>query len=292
MKKLATIIDGQALAKKLGKDLSPRLAAVKKARGRPPRLALIAGEEQAAQAYLHAKIKACREIGIETALHTLSRKTRIKDLIEWLASFGRDGSIDGISLDLPLPGGLDSAAVLAAMPADKDVEGMSPVNYGRLFLAKNYEEIGGKLLVPCTALAAIAVLKKAGISTHGKHAVVVGRSAIVGKPTAHLLSALNATVTLCHSRTAGLPAEISRADIVVACLGKPRFIKGGWIKKGAVVIDAGINFLGGKLCGDVDFETACRVSSYITPVPGGVGPVTTAMLLANTVLAAERALRP
>lgn len=285
----AKIIDGQAIAKKIIESLEPRLAAFKKTKGRAPFLAIIAQEQQASQAYLHSKLKACRELGIETAVHCLPRNIRLKEITGMLEMLGRDSFTEGVSLDLPLPPGLDTAAVLCALPSAKDVDGLAPINYGKLFMAKTHEDIR-RLLIPCTARAIVEILKSAHSAPEGKRAVVIGRSAIVGRPTAHLLSVLNATVTLCHSRTLDLAGEVARADIVVACLGRPQRIKGEWIKKQAVIIDAGINFSNGKICGDVDFAQASRTASAITPVPGGVGPVTAAILLANTVLAAERSL--
>lgn len=290
----AVIIDGNALAIKIRQSLSERAAAVRKARSHAPRLAVVTvGENAATAAYRAATVKACREIGLEADVHSLSAWTSEKQTLKLLEDLGRDIKVDGIIVDLPLPKHIKATAVLTALPAQKDAEGVTPENYGRLFMTKTYDELQSlRLIAPPTALAVIELLQEIRAPLAGKRAIVVGRSNILGKPAAHLLSALDMTATLCHSKTQGIEEEVRRADIVVAALGKARFIKGSWLKEGAIVIDAGINREGDSLCGDVDFEEARKVVSYLTPVPGGVGPVTTAMLLANTVALAESGLKP
>lgn len=284
-------LNGNALAKKIRQSLAPRVEAVKKARGRAPRLAIIAAAGASTASYLQAKAKASREAGIEAEIHPLPEASDTHAASQLLWSLAQNAAVDAIIVDLPLPKAVHVESLVAALPAEKDVEGITPHNYGRLFLAKTCEEARAlKLIAPPTALAIVELLKESGVPVAGQRAVVVGRSNIVGKPAAHLLTAMNATVALCHSKTADLAEEVRRADIVVACLGKARLIKGSWLKSGAVVIDAGVNEEGGKLCGDVDFAEAEKVASFITPVPGGVGPVTTAMLLSNAVQLAERRL--
>jgi len=200
--------------------------------------------------------------------------------------------VDGILVEQPLPPGFHPARVTEAICAEKDVEGVTTANYGRFCAAKTLADIRVcGAVIPCTADAILQLLLDTGLNVEGLQAAVVGRSNIVGRPTAHLLSCLNATVTLCHSKTRDLPHHLKRADIVVAAIGEARFIKGDWIKPGAIVLDAGIHRSGRDLCGDVEFETASRVASYITPVPGGVGPLTVTCLLDHVVLSAERRTR-
>ena len=288
----ANIIDGKAVAARIRRSLIPRVEAISKASGRPPRLDIIsAGADPSAAVYLQAKINACRELGIAAEVRELPVSASHGEALDLLRRIGSDGAVDALIVDLPLPKAVRAGELLRALPAAKDAEGVAPENLGRLFLAKTYESIlSEKLIVPCTAMAAVELLRQTGVPIAGRRAVVVGRSSIVGKPAAHLLAALNATVTLCHSQTQDIEEELARADIVLAAIGRARFIKGAWLKKGAAVIDAGINQEGDSLCGDVDFERAQEVASFITPVPGGVGPVTTAMLLANAVALAESRL--
>jgi methylenetetrahydrofolate dehydrogenase (NADP+) / methenyltetrahydrofolate cyclohydrolase len=221
----------------------------------------------------------------------LPKDGKTERIIELLDRLAADASCDGIMLEQPLPAGIDTVEVLSAIPPSKDVEGVNPTSYGHFFLRKSAAEIAGShAFAPCTAAAMIELLMATKITVSGKEAVVVGRSEIVGRPAAHYLTALDATVTLCHSKTADLAAHVRRADILFTCLGRADFIRGGWIKPGAVVIDAGMNRLGGVWVGDVEFAAAAEKASFITPVPGGVGPVTTAVVLANTVYAAKRRL--
>lgn len=258
----AVIFDGRALASKIKLGL----------RRRRLRLAIVRGaDNEASSQYRQAKIKACRDAGMEPLVCGPAA----------LGQMARDHRIDAIIVELPLPAGVKESAVLEALPPEKDVEGVSPANFGRLMLARRWRDVSG-LPLPCTASAAIRILKAAKVAVSGRQAVVVGRSNIVGKPVAQLLSLLGATVTLCHSQTRGLASHVRRADILVAAAGRPGLIRGRWIKPGAVVIDAGV----GK--GDVEFAQARRRAGLITPVPGGVGPVTTASLLANIHLLARR----
>ena len=288
----AAIIDGRAAAARIRQSLNPRIEALVKARGRAPRLSILsAAGDPSAAAYLQAKLKACRDSGIEADVHALSASAGHDEALDLLRRLGSDDAVDAVIVEFPLPKAVKAGEFIRELPAAKDVEGVTPENLGRLFMAKTFEEIlSRKLIVPCTAMAAIGLLRQTGVPIAGRRAVVVGRSSIVGGPAAHLLTSLNATVTLCHSQTQDIEGELACADIVIAAIGRARFIKGSWLKKGAVVIDAGINRDGDSLCGDVDFEQASQVASLITPVPGGVGPVTTAMLLANTVALTESRL--
>lgn len=283
----AKLLDGVSLARSLRAGLRPRVEAFAKARGRAPGLALLsAGKDGASEQYRRAKVKASLELGLAVFEKALPSETTQPHLLAALDALARDPAVDGIIVELPLPSQLDARAILAALPCGKDAEGVTAGSFGRLLLARSPAELTAGLIAPCTALAVIELLKKTGMSIAGKDAVVLGRSNIVGKPAAHLLSLLDATVTLCHSKTPDIEARVKRADIVVAALGQPLFVQGGWIKPGAVVIDAGTNRQGGKLCGDVD-TAAAHAAAFITPVPGGVGPVTTAMLLSNTLRLAE-----
>jgi methylenetetrahydrofolate dehydrogenase (NADP+)/methenyltetrahydrofolate cyclohydrolase len=283
----AEMLDGKALAADLRAGLRMDIAAVQKARGAVPKLAIVAGSSDAAAgAYLKAKLKAASETGLLAQAYPCS--DRPEDLLRRL---GEDPAVDGIIVEQPLAKGWDAAAVFGAIPPAKDVEGVSPLSYGRFFLCKSAAEIDDSgVSPPCTVSAMIRLLGESRLPAAGKEAVVVGRSEILGRPAAHYLSALDATVTLCHSRTADLAAHVRRADILFACLGRAGLIKGEWVKPGAVVVDAGMNRQGGAWVGDVESAAAAQRASFITPVPGGVGPVTTAVVLANTVRAARRGL--
>ncbi len=282
----AVILDGKALAIKIRESLGPRAAALKAKRGRPPLLAIVTSErpDKAAVRYRQSQKKACEEIGMHW--NTLSADWRGSDDLLRAISGMRD--CDAVILDLPLNKSIAIEELLAKLPPELDAEGVTPFNYGRLFEIKAYEELQKRRLVaPCTALAIAELLRSTGVPLAGKRAVVLGRSSIVGKPAAHLLSCLDMTVTLCHSKSSDLPEVVSSADVVVAAMGKPRMVKAAWIKAGAVVIDAGVNDDGGKVCGDVEPEAASR-AGWVTPPVGGLGPVTTAMLLSNSVMLAER----
>ncbi len=286
----AQILDGRAVARAIRSALQADIAAMRKTRGAPPKLAIVTHTPQAStQVYLRAKLKAASETGLAAQEFPCAPGSGAEALVRLLARLGTDASIDSIIVEQPLPKGFSLDAVFSAIPPRKDAEGVHPANYGRFFLAKSAAEIAAAdIIPPCTAAAIIALLRETNVHIAGKEAVVVGRSEIVGRPVAHYLSALDATVTLCHSKTEELSEHVKRADILVTCLGKPACIKGAWIKPGAVVIDAGMNRSGDVLVGDVEFAAASETASFITPVPGGVGPVTTAIVLANTADAARR----
>jgi len=286
----AQVLDGKAVARAIRAALETDIAAVRRARGAPPKLAIIThATEASAQAYLRSKLQAAVETGLLAEGYPCPQNAGPRELSRLIDRLAADAAIDGIIVEQPLPEGCDQAAVFSAIPVRKDVEGVNPSNYGRFFMAKTAAEIAAAdAIAPCTAAAIVALLRATRIDVAGREAVVVGRSEIVGRPAAHLLSALDATVTLCHSRTADLPAHVRRADIVVTALGQAQLIKGSWIKPGAVVIDAGMNRRGAAWVGDVEFDAAAQRAAFITPVPGGVGPVTVAVVLANTVQAARR----
>jgi len=278
----ARIIDGKAIAQEVRAEWKVRADALK-ARGITPGLAvIIVGEDPASKVYVANKVKACAELGLHSEHITLSADSSEATLLEKIAGLNADPKIHGILVQLPVPKHIDSNKVLQAISPDKDVDGFHPMNVGALVT-------GNMRFAPCTPYGAMKLLEKCGVAIEGKHAVVVGRSNIVGKPMALMLLAHNATVTICTSKTVDLAKFTRDADILVVATGKPNMITGDMIKPGAAVIDVGINRLpNGKLCGDVDFESAMEVAGWITPVPGGVGPMTITMLVANTVQAAER----
>lgn len=277
----AILIDGRMVAKKW-KDYAAQRTQRLIEKGVTPHLAVIlVGENAASQVYVRNKENACIHAGIRSTIIRLPEVCTQEELENAVLSLNEDESVHGILVQLPLPKGLDEARVLALIDPDKDVDGFHAMNSGRLMN-------GQPSFVPCTPLGVMKLLKAYRIPTRGKHAVIIGRSNIVGKPMAMLLLAADATVTICHSKTANL-AEITRqADILVAAVGKPNFVTGDMIKQGAAVIDVGINRVDDGLVGDVHAEQAEKVASYLTPVPGGVGQMTIAMLLSNTLDAAER----
>lgn len=277
----AILIDGRMVAKKW-KDYAAQRTQRLIEKGVTPHLAVIlVGENAASQVYVRNKENACIHAGIRSTIIRLPEVCTQEELENAVLSLNEDESVHGILVQLPLPKGLDEARVLALIDPDKDVDGFHAMNSGRLMN-------GQPSFVPCTPLGVMKLLEAYQIPTRGKHAVIIGRSNIVGKPMAMLLLAADATVTICHSKTANL-AEITRqADILVAAVGKPNFVTGDMIKQGAAVIDVGINRVDGGLVGDVHAEQAEKVASYLTPVPGGVGQMTIAMLLSNTLDAAER----
>lgn len=277
------LIDGKAHSAAIRSEIKERVAAFKVARGIDVGLAVaLVGDDPASQIYVRNKIKACEETGIKSFAYYLpadATQTQLEDLIKALAA---DNSVHGILVQLPLPAGLDAHSALKLIPKAKDVDGFSEENIGALCLKEDS-------LVACTPNGIMKMLERENIEIKGKNAVVIGRSNIVGKPMAMLLLNADATVTVCHSKTKNLKEICSRADILVAAIGKPKFVTADMVKTGATVIDVGMNRdENGKLCGDVDFENVKEVCSYITPVPGGVGPMTITMLLYNTVAAAER----
>ncbi|MDP3542117.1 MAG: bifunctional 5,10-methylenetetrahydrofolate dehydrogenase/5,10-methenyltetrahydrofolate cyclohydrolase [Elusimicrobiota bacterium] len=284
----AKILDGRILAAFILAEARRRASAVARKRGRAPRLAIVAAADGAAGSYLKAKLKACGSAGVEAVIHRLSPASRAKT-IGLLADLAGDGSADALMIETPYPRGIDAADAAAAIPADKDAEGVTPAAYGRLFLSKTWKETAA-LVVPCTALALARLALASGLKLAGRRAVVIGRSSTVGRPAAHLLSALDMTVTLAHTRTKGLAALCREADLLVLAAGAPGLVKSTWVKRGAVVLDAGVSVVRGRLKGDASAGVASR-AGMITPVPGGVGPVTTACAVLNAVLLAERRAR-
>jgi methylenetetrahydrofolate dehydrogenase (NADP+) / methenyltetrahydrofolate cyclohydrolase len=278
----AEIIDGKAFAAKLRASIAEDVAAFREAAGRTPGLAVVlVGDDPASAVYVRNKGKATREAGMESLEHRLPASVSQGELIALVETLNADPTVDGILVQLPLPGQIDERLVVAAIDPDKDVDGLTITNAGRL--ANN---MAG--LVPCTPLGCSLLLKDQLGELKGLEAVVIGRSILVGKPMAQLLMAENCTVTVAHSKTRGLADVVRRADIVVAAVGIPHMVKGDWIKPGATVIDVGINRTAEGLVGDVDFAAAASHVAAITPVPGGVGPMTIACLLANTLTAAKR----
>ncbi len=281
----AHIIDGKAIAQEVRAEWKIRADALK-ARGITPGLAvIIVGEDPASKVYVGNKVKACAEMGLYSEHIALPADTSETTLLTKIAELNANPAIHGFLVQLPLPRHINSHKVLLAISPNKDVDGFHPMHVGALV-------IGNTLFPPCTPSGAMKLLEKSGVSIEGKHAVVVGRSNIVGKPMALMLLHQHATVTICTSKTVDLARYTRNADILVVATGKPQMITGDMIKPGAAVIDVGINRLpNGKLVGDVDFDSAKEVAGWITPVPGGVGPMTITMLLANTVQAAERSAK-
>lgn len=277
----ATLIDGRAVAKAFKEEIAQRTQAMI-AQGVTPHLAVVlVGEDPASQVYVRNKENGCIKAGIRSTVIRLEEDCTQQELEETVKRLNADASVDGILVQLPLPKHLNEASVLRLIDPDKDVDGFHAMNSGRLMN-------GQPGFVPCTPLGVMKLLEAYGIDPAGKHAVVIGRSNIVGKPMAMLLLRANATVTICHSRTQNL-AEITRqADILVAAVGRANFVTADMVKAGAAVIDVGINRVDGKIVGDVDFDAVSGVAGYITPVPGGVGQMTIAMLLANTLDAAAK----
>lgn len=280
----AQLLDGKTMSNELREKLALRVENLK-ARGVTPGLAVIlVGEDPASQIYVKNKGLGCAQVGMHSVTIRLPETTTQQELETQIDQLNGDSSIHGILVQLPLPAGLDEAAALARIAPEKDVDGFHVVNAGKLFT-------GQKGVVACTPKGAMEMIRRTGIDLSGKEAVVVGRSNIVGKPMAMLLLQQNATVTMCHSRTQHLAEHTRRADVLVAAVGKPRFITADMVKPGAIVIDVGINRVDGKVVGDVDFDAVKEVASWITPVPGGVGRMTITMLLENTVEAAERTVK-
>ena len=276
------LIDGKQTAADIRAGLKARAAAFSCKYGLPVGLAVVLiGDDPASAVYVRNKIKACEEVGIRSFAHILPADATQETAENEVRRLAEDASVHGILVQLPLPAHLDASRILARIPAAKDVDGFSAENVG--LLAK-----GERGTVACTPLGVMELLRRYRIPTAGKRAVVIGRSNTVGKPMAMLLIGADATVTVCHSKTQDLAAVCRQADILVAAVGRPKTVTADMVKEGAVVIDVGINRDGGKLCGDVDFEGVKDKVSYITPVPGGVGPMTVAMLLQNTLDAAER----
>lgn len=279
---MAEIIDGKVIAAEIRQQISDAVVSLID-KGVTPGLAVVlVGEDPASRVYVSMKEKACAATGIYSVEHKLPAETGEDELLRLIVALNNDETIDGILVQLPLPGHINEAKVLEAISPDKDVDGFHPYNVGRLVT-------GNPLFQPCTPYGVMKMLEYTGVDLKGKEVVVVGRSNIVGKPVALMCLAKHATVTICHSRTVDLPQKIAAADVVIAAVGQPEMIKGSWIKKGAVVIDVGVNRVGEKkLVGDVEFAAACENAAAITPVPGGVGPMTITMLLYNTLESAKR----
>jgi methylenetetrahydrofolate dehydrogenase (NADP+) / methenyltetrahydrofolate cyclohydrolase len=276
-------IDGKAVAAVVRGEVREHVARLVAGGLQPGLATVLVGEDPASGVYVGMKQKACVEVGMRSVGHRLAATVTQEELIALVRELEADPAVHGILVQLPLPAHLDTQAVLDAIPPAKDVDGLHPVNQGLLMA-------GRPGLRPCTPVGVMRLLATTGVSLRGAHAVVVGRSVLVGKPMALLLLEQHATVTLCHSRTRDLAVEVGRADVVIAAVGQAALVRGAWIRPGAVVIDVGTNRgADGKLCGDVEFAAAAERAAYITPVPGGVGPMTVAMLLANTVTAATRA---
>ena len=277
----AQMLDGKAMSAELREELALRVQRLK-GKGVTPGLAVIlVGDDPASQIYVKNKELGCQQVGIHSVTIRLPETASQAELEAQIDKLNADASIHGILVQLPLPQGLDEAAALVGILPEKDVDGFHLLNAGKLFT-------GHQGVVACTPKGAMEMLHRTGIDLSGKEAVVVGRSNIVGKPMAMLLLQENATVTICHSRTANLAEHTRRADVLVAAVGKPRFITADMVKPGAIVIDVGINRVDGKVVGDVDFDAVREVAAWITPVPGGVGRMTITMLLANAIEAAER----
>lgn len=275
------ILDGKAVSLKVKESVKVRAEELKKFGVEPTLAVILVGEDKASQTYVRAKEKACNEYGIKSVAHRLSENTTQAELLALINVLNLDDSIHGILVQLPLPKHIDTNTILATIDPAKDVDGFHAVNVGKLVS-------GLDGFVPCTPLGVMEILKEYDIEVAGLNAVVIGRSNIVGKPMANLLLNASATVTVTHSKTKNLKEICKNADLIVAAIGKPFFLKADMVKDGAVVVDVGINRLDdGRLVGDVDFDEVAPKCSYITPVPGGVGPMTIAMLLNNTILAAQ-----
>jgi len=281
----ATVLDGQVLARRIQAELTPRVAEFSRQTGiRPCLAAVLVGEDAGSEVYVRNKRNACERCGLEGQLHRLPATTSLEPLLVLVEQLNRDPRVHGILVQLPLPVGLDAMRVLHAVSPFKDVDGFHPENVGRLVQ-------GAPRFVPCTPQAVLEILKRHELPVAGQHAVILGRSEIVGKPLANLLMqrGLDATVTVCHSRTRDLAELTRQADLLIAAIGHPQFVQAAMVKPGAVVIDVGINRTPAGLVGDVDYEAVRQVARAITPVPKGVGPLTVTMLLANTLRAAQLA---
>ena len=279
------IIDGKKISAEVKEEVRIKVAALKD-KGVSVGLAVVlVGEDPASKVYVNNKKKACEALGIDSFEYLLPETATQEELLELVEKLNNDERVDGILVQLPLPRHLDEKAVIAAISPDKDVDAFHAVNVGKIM-------IGDYTFAPCTPSGIIELIERSGISLEGKNCVVIGRSNIVGKPMSMLLLHKNATVTICHSRTKNLADVVKGADVVVAAVGKAKFVTADMVKEGAVVIDVGINRMDdGKLCGDVDFDNVAPKCSYITPVPGGVGPMTIAVLMQNTLKAAEAKIK-
>lgn len=274
-----TIIAGKTIAQKIKLEIKEKVAKLKV---KPGLAVVLVGNDPASKIYVDSKEKACQEIGYYSKKIVLPKTTTQRRLNSVVEQLNKNPRIHGFLVQLPLPGHLSEVEVLSKINPEKDVDGLSPVNMGRLFSVKR---ITDDLLIPCTAKGVMKIIKSIGVPIEGKQAVVLGRSNLVGKTVSLLLLSENATVTICHSKTQNLAGVCQKADILVAAIGKPKFVMASMVKKGAVVIDVGINSIKGKIVGDVDFKEVKNVAGFITPVPGGVGPMTIACLVENTLIA-------
>ena len=273
---MATVIDGNALAQALRADIASKIRARAVHGKRPPGLVtILVGDDPASRVYVARKQRESRDVGMHSESVELPATADMAFLLDTIALYNERADIDGILVQLPLPPHLDADEAVSAIDPAKDVDGLHPINQGALFR-------GRPGVRPCTPVGCMALIDSTGVDPHGLHAVVVGRSELVGKPVAMLLLERNATVVMCHSRTSDLARQVTSADILVAAVGRPELIRGAWIKPGSVVIDVGINRVDKRLVGDVEFAAAAERAGFITPVPGGVGPMTVAMLLRNT----------
>ena len=278
----ARIIDGKGIAAEIRGDLKKQVAELT-AQGKTPGLEVIlVGDDPASTVYVRNKERACKEVGINSTVHRLPAETTREELLGLIEKLNDDATVHGILVQLPLPSHLDEDEVINAISPKKDVDGFHPINAGKLLIGDD------DAFVACTPAGVLELVKRTGVSIKGQNVVIVGRSNIVGKPAAVLFLREHATVTVCHSRTKDVAEECRRADILIAAVGRPEMIKKDWVKPGAVVIDVGINRVDGKLVGDADFENVKEVAGAITPVPGGVGPMTIAMLLRATVESVAR----
>ena len=277
----AVVIDGKQISSEIREEIAGEVSELKKQGIRPGLAVVLVGDDPASHVYVKNKEKGCEETGIDSFKFERPVDMKEEDLLSLIDELNNDPKVNGILVQLPLPDHIDEHKVLPAIDPNKDVDGFHPVNVGKLM-------VGKAAAVPCTARGTIELLKRSGVEISGKNAVVVGRSNIVGKPVSMLLLQENATVEICHSRTRDLSEHTKRADILVAAIGKPKFITKDMVSDGVAVIDVGVNRLESGLCGDVDFDEVKEVASIITPVPGGVGPMTIAMLLKNTVMAATQ----
>ena len=276
---MAVILDGKTLSAKFRQNIKDETQSLKDKTGKAPGIAvLLAGDDAASSVYVNSKEKAAIECGFYSVVERISADVTTSDVLKLVEKYNNDEKIHGILVQLPLPFACDEKTILRAIRPEKDVDGFHPYNVGLL-------NIGEECLMPCTPFGVMNMLADYGIDISGKNAVVVGRSNIVGKPIAAMLLKANATVTVCHSKTKDLSGVCAKADILIAAIGKAKFIKKEYVKDGAVVVDVGINRVDGKLCGDVDFEDVKDKCSYITPVPGGVGPMTITTLMQNTLKA-------
>ncbi len=280
---MATILNGKALAKQVRRELKAEVKGLVEQGVHPGLAVVLVGDDPASAIYVRNKARACKRAGVAAFDHKLPADTPEEELLKLVGQLNEDPAVHGILVQLPLPKHINEERVIGAIRPDKDADGFHPVNLGRLLS-------GADATVACTPLGIMRLIQESGVTLKGANAVVVGRSTIVGKPVALLLLAQHCTVTICHSRTKDLAEVVRAADVVVAAVGVPELVKGSWIKEGAVVVDVGINRVNDKLVGDVEFGPAEERAAAITPVPGGVGPMTIAMLLSNTVKAAAKTL--